>query len=116
MSLEKRQLAIYDAIFCDVSDKWDEKLLVESQRESKLHQQAKLVTTSSSQGKQTDTTRSSELQGKSSLFISSSRYHTPLTESSCLKSQYVALGKPLPSETAARASVVQLASQNEENI
>ena len=33
-----------------------------------------------------------------------------------LKSLFVAMGKPLPSETASRASVAQLASQNEENI
>ena len=51
------------------------------------------------------TIRSSELQGKSSLFISNSKHHA-------LKFLFVAMGKPLPIETAARASVAQLASQN----
>ena len=62
---------------CEVLVKCDKKFFAESHSKSKLHQ-GKLVTTSSSQGKQTNisTTRSSKLQGKSSLFIPRRRYST----------------------------------------
>ena len=83
---------------------------------SNLHQ-AKLVTTSSFQGKQTYIQLDpANFQRKVlSLFLAAD---IPLHKLNhlVLKSLFVAMGKPLPSETAARASVAQLASQKEEKV
>ena len=84
--------------FCDVLVKCDEKFFVEGHRKHKLHQ-AKLVTTSSSQGKQTYIQLDqASLKGKVvSLFLATD---IPLHKLNhpALKSLFVAMGKPLPSE------------------
>ena len=77
---------------------------MESHRKSKLHQ-VKLVTTSSSQGK----------QSKKKVVFSFLAADIPLHKLNhpALKCLFVAMEEPLPSETAARASVDQSASQKE---
>ena len=98
-----------------ISEMWLKKSCRESPK-SKLHQ-AKLVTTSSSQGKHTyiQLDRANFKEKAVSSFLAAD---IPLHKLNhfALKSLFVAMGKPLPSETAACASVAQLASQKEENI
>ena len=76
--------------------------------------QAKLVTTSSSHGEQTyiQLDRANFMEKVVSAFLAAD---TPLHKlnHSALKSLFVAMGKLLLSETAARARVAQLASQKE---
>ena len=102
--------------FCDVLIKCDKKLLMEIHRKSKLHQ-AKLVTTSSFQGEQTyiQLHRTNFKEKVVSSFLATD---IPLHKLNypAAKSLFVAIRKPLPSETAARARVAQLASQKEEDI
>ena len=89
---------------------------MESHRKSKLHQ-AKSVTTSSCLDKQTyiQLNRANFKEKVVSLF---SAADIPLHKLNHLavKSLFVAMGKPLPSETEARVSVAELAFQKEENI
>ena len=98
--------------------KCDKKFFAESHRKSMLHQ-GKLVTTSSSQGKQTylqlDQANFKE-KVVSSFLAADIPLHKLNHPAPALKSLFAAMGKSLPSETAARASVAQLASQKEENI
>ena len=91
---------------CDVLVKCDKNFFVESHRKSKLYQD-KLVTTSSSQDKQTYIQLDRvEVQGKRSLFNSSSRYPTAYKLNyPALKFLFVEMGKPLPPKTAARTSL-----------
>ena len=102
--------------FFDVSVKCYKKFFLESHRKSKLHQ-AKLAKTSSFQGKQTyiqlDRTNFKE-KVVSSFLAADIPLHK--LNHSAIKSLFVATGKLLSFETAARASVVQLASQKKENI
>ena len=76
-----------------------------------------MVTTSGSQGKQTyiQLDRGNFKEKLISSFLAAD---IPLHKLNhpALKSMFVAMGKPLPSETPACASVAQLASQKEENI
>ena len=74
-------------------------------------------TTSSSQGKQTyiQLDRANFKEKVVSSFLAEDIPLHKLNHSA-LKSLFVAMGKPLPFETAARASVAQLASQKEKNI
>ena len=89
---------------------------MESHRKSKLYQ-AKLVATCSSQGKQTylqfdrENFKKKVVSSFPAANIQLHKLHHPT-----IKSLFVAIRKPLPSETAARASVAPLASQKEENI
>ena len=103
---------------CTVLVKCDKKLFLESHRNStwKLHQ-AKLVTTSSFKDKQT-CIQLDRANFKEKLVSSFLAADIPLHKLNhpALKSLFVAMGKPLPSETAALASVTQLASQKEEKI
>ena len=89
----------------------------ELQRKIKLHQ-AKLATTSSSQGKQTyisiQLNRANFKEKVVSLFLAVDIPLHKLNHSA--KSLFDAIEKPLHSQTAARASVAPLASQKEENI
>ena len=83
---------------------------MESHRKSKLHQ-AKLIATSSSQGKQTyiQLDRANFKEKVISSFLEANIALHKLNHPA-LKSLFVATGKPLPSEIAARGSVTQLAS------
>ena len=101
---------------CEVLVKCDKKFFAESHRKSKLHQ-GKLVTTSSSQGKQTYQ-QLDQANFKEKVVSSFLAADIPLHKLNhpALKSLFAAMGKSLPSETAARASVALLASQKEENI
>ena len=96
--------------FCDVLVKCDKKLFAESHRKSKLRQ-AKLVATSSFQGKQIyiqlDRVNLKE-KVVSSFLAGGIPLHT--LNHPVLKSLFVATEKSLPSETATRASIAQLAS------
>ena len=87
--------------FCDVLIKCDKKLLMEIHRKSKLHQ-AKLVTTSSFQGEQTyiQLHRTNFKEKVVSSFLATD---IPLHKLNypAAKSLFVAIRKPLPSETAA---------------
>ena len=76
-----------------------------------------MVTTSSSQGKQTYL-QLDQANFKEKVVSSFLAADIPLHKLNhpALKSLFAAMGKSLPSETAARASVAQLASQKEENI
>ena len=76
-----------------------------------------MVTTSSSQGKQTYL-QLDQANFKENVVSSFLAADIPLHKLNhpALKSLFAAMGKSLPSETAARASVAQLASQKEENI
>ena len=93
---------------CEVLVKCDKKVFAEGHRKSKLHQ-GKLVTTSSFQGKQT------YLQLDQAYFkekvVSSFLAALHKLNHPALKSLFAAMGKSLPSATAARASVAQIASQ-----
>ena len=101
---------------CEVFVKCDKKFFVENHQKSKLHQ-GKSVTTSSSQGKQTYL-QLDQAKFKKKVVSSFLAADIPLHKLNhpALKSLFAAMGKSLPSETAARASVAQLASQKEENI
>ena len=89
---------------------------MENHQKSKLHQ-AKLVTTSSCQCKQTyiQLDRGNFKEKLVSLFLTAD---IPLHKLNypALTFLFAAMKKLLPTETAARASVAQLASQKEENI
>ena len=102
--------------FCDVLVKCNQKIFVESHRKSKQHQ-GKLETKSKSQSKQTflhfDRVNFKE-QVVSSLLAADILLHKPNHPS--LESLFARMGKVLPSETAARACVAKLASQQEEQI
>ena len=102
--------------FCYALIKCDKKFFVKSHRKSKLHQ-VKLVTTSSSQVKQSYM-RLDRANFKEKVVSSFPAADIPLRKLNhpALKSLFVAMGKPFPSETAARASVAKLESQKEENI
>ena len=91
--------------FYNVLVKCDKKFFVESHRKSKLHQ-AKLVMTSSSQGKQTYI-QPDQANFKEKVVSSFLAADIPLHKLNhpALKSLFAAMGKSLPSETAARASV-----------
>ena len=93
-----------------ISQTW-QKLFCGESPKSKLHQ-AKLVTTSSSQGKQIymELDRANFKEKVVSSFLA---VDIPLHKQNhpALKFLFVAVGKHLPSETAARASVAQLAFQ-----
>ena len=102
--------------FCDVLVKFDKKIFMESHGKSKLHQ-AKLITTSSFYGKQIYI----QLDGanfKGKVVSSFLAADIPLHKLNhpALKFLFAAMGKPLLSETAARASVAQLASKKKESI
>ena len=101
---------------CDVLVECDKKFFVESHRKSKQHQ-GKLETKSKSQSKQTflhfDRVNFKE-QVVSSLLAADIPLHKPNHPS--LESPFARMGKVLPSETAARACVAELASQQEEQI
>ena len=98
---------------CDVLVKCDKKFFGESHRKSKQHQ-GKLETKSKSQSKQTflhfDQVNFKEQVV--SLFLAADIQLHKLNHPS-LKSLFARMGKVLPSETAARASVAKLASQKE---
>ena len=100
----------------EVLVKCDKKFFAEGHRKSELHQ-GKLVTTSSSQGKQT-CLQLDQANFKEKVVSSFLAADIPLYKLNhpALKSLFAAIGKSLPSETAVRASVAQLASQKEENI
>ena len=102
--------------FCDVLVKCDKNFFVESHQKSKLHQ-TKLLMTSSSKGQETYTQldQANFKEKVVSLFPGADIPIHNLNHSD-LKSLFVAIGRPLPSESAARASVASLASQKEENI
>ena len=101
---------------CDVLVKCDKKLFVESHRKNKQHQEL-LETKSKPQSKQTflhfDQVNLKE-QVVSSFLVTDIPLHK-LNHPS-LKSLFATMGKVLPSETAARACVAKLASQNEEQL
>ena len=96
--------------------KCDKKFFVESHRKSKQHQR-KLESKSKFQSKQTflqlDQVNFKEQAVSSFLAADISLYK--LNHPS-LKSLFATMGKVLPSETAARACVVKLASQKEKQI
>ena len=99
---------------CDVLVKCDKKFFVERHQKSK-QQQRKLETKSKSQSKQTFL-QLDQVNFKEqivSLFLAADIPLHKLNHPS-LKSLFVAMGKLLPSETAARACVAKLASQIEE--
>ena len=89
---------------------------MESQQKSKLHQ-AKLVTASSSRGKQTYI-QIHRVNCWKKVIFSFLVADIPLRKQKhpALKALFVAMEKPLPSKTAARASIVQLSSQKEKNV
>ena len=87
------------------------KIFVEIHQKSKLHQ-AKSVTISGSQGKKIYI-QINQANFKEKAVSSLQAADTPLHQINhpVIKSLFVAMGKPLPSETAARASVARLAPQ-----
>ena len=101
---------------CDVLVKCDKKFFVESHRKSK-QRQGKSETKSKSQSKQTflhfDQVNFKE-QVVSSFLAADIPLH--VLNHPSLKSLFARIKKVLPSETAARACVTKLASQNEEQI
>ena len=101
MSLCQIQLDICDAIFVTYYLNVAKKFLVESHRKSKLYQ-AKLITTSSSQGKQTYI-QLNQANIKKKLVSSFLALDVPLNKlNHCvLKSLLAAMGASLPSKTAA---------------
>ena len=101
---------------CDVLVKCDKKFFVESHRKSKQHQR-KLETKSKSQSKQTFL-QLDQVNFKEQVVTSFLAADIPLHKLNhpSLKSLFAAMGKVLPSETAARACVAKLASQKEEQI
>ena len=101
---------------CDVLVKCDKKFFVESHRKSKQHQR-KLETKSKSQSKQT-VLQLDHVNLKKQVVSSFLAADIPLHKLNypSLKSLFATMGKVLPSETAARACVVKLASQKEEQI
>ena len=101
---------------CDVLVKCNKKFFVESHRKSKQHQR-KLETKSKSQSKQTFL-QLDQVNFKEQVVSSFLAADIPLHKLNhfSLKSLFATMGKVLPSETAARACVAKLASQNEEQI
>ena len=101
---------------CDVLVKCDRKFFVESHRKSKQHQR-KLETKSTSQNKQ-NFLHFDQVNFKEQVVSSFLAADIPLHKLNhpSLKSLFARMGKVLPSETAARACVAKLASQNEEQI
>ena len=93
--------------FCDVLVKCDKKFFVESHRKSKQHQ-GKLETKSKSQSKQTFL-HFDHVNFKEQVVSSFLAADIPLHK----KSLFARMEKVLPSETAARACVANLASQKE---
>ena len=101
---------------CDVLVKCNKKLFVESHRKSKQHQR-KLETKSKSQSKQTFS-QLDQVNFKEQVVSSFLAADIPLHKLNhpSLKSLFATMGKVLPSETAVRACVAKLASQEEEQI
>ena len=101
---------------CDVLVKCDKKFFVESHQKSKQHQR-KLETKSKSQSKQTFL-QLDQVNFKEQVVSSFLAADIPLHKLNhpSLKSLFATMGKVLPSETAARACVAQLASQKEKQI
>ena len=98
---------------CDALVNCDKKFFVESSRTSKQYQ-GKLETKSKFQSKQTFV-QLDQVNFKEQVVSSFLAPDIPLHElnHSSLKSLFAAMEKVLPSETAARARVAQLASQKE---
>ena len=101
---------------CDVLIKCDKKFFVESHRKSK-QLQGKLETNNKSQGKQTFL-RLDQINFKKKVVSSFLAANIPLHKLNhpSLKSLFATMGKVLPSEIAARASVAKLAYKKEEQI
>ena len=101
---------------CDVLVKCDKKFFVEGHRKSKQHQ-GKLETNHKSQGKQTFL-RLDQVNFKEKIVSSFLAADIPLHKLNhlFLKSLFATMGKVLPSETAAWASVAKLAHKKEEQI
>ena len=99
---------------CDMLVKCDKRFFLESHRKRK-QQQRKLETKSKSQSKQTFL-QLDQVKFKEQVVSSFVGADIPLHKLnlSSLKSLFATMGKVLPSETAARACVAKLASQNEQ--